>query len=226
MNRVSFRIGVVAAVAALSALFLSTAGIAGAAQPPGKDGVIHACFKAKGKDKGSLRVVPTARRCRKLRGWRPVSWDVDGSAGQNGSQGGAGTPGEQGSTGSAGQEGTASTVEKTLTETIKTQSLRIDELTDQVTDLGGELLNLQTDVGDLGGGLVDLEDDVTGLDGQLATVQDTVGETCSQLETLTEQSDEIVEGVNGVDLNSALELINGLVSFPELPGTLGSFECE
>lgn len=242
MNRVSLRIGVIVSVAALSVLCLSTAGVATAAQPFAKDGVVHACVKAKGKNRGALRVVPTAGGCKRLRGWRPVSWSANGSsgaAGQNGSQGTGGSSGAQGPQGNSGpegkegQQGVTGQVEKSLVDTIQTQSVKIDELTDEVTDLTGEVLNLEGDLGDLSGGLAgvegglgDLEGEVTNLTGGLVDLEGTVGETCSQLTTLTGQADEIVDGVSTLELNNALKLINALITFPNLPGPLGTFECE
>jgi hypothetical protein len=60
-----------------------------------KDGKIHACYKAKGKGKGSLRVVRGAKvKCPKK--WKKVSWYASGPAGQ---QGAAGSPGGSGETG-------------------------------------------------------------------------------------------------------------------------------
>lgn len=217
MNRVSPRIEMTVAVAALSAFFLLAAGPASAAQPFGKDGVIHACVKAKGKNKGALRVVTGARGCKKLRGWRPLAWSATGSfgaSGQTGSQGTNGGRGEQGPVGpegKQGQQGLTGQIENSLVETIKTQATEISDLSDEVTDLGNEVLGLEGDVTSLTGGLVDLEG--------------TVSETCSQLTTLTDQSDEIITGVTDVELNNALKLINALITFPNLPAALGAFEC-
>lgn len=236
MNRVSLKFGLITTMAALSALVFSTAGAGtAAAQSFGKDGAIHACYKAKGKDKGALRVVPTARGCKKLRGWRSVSWGAgsfSGASGQNGSQGSGGAHGQQGPQGNSGpegkegQQGTAGQVEKSLTETIQKQTSQITDLTEQVTDLSGEVLSLEGDLGDLSGGLANVEGDVTDLTGGLVDLEGTVGETCTQLTTLTGQTDEIVSGVTDVALNNALQLLGGLVSFPNLPGTLGAFECD
>jgi hypothetical protein len=231
VNRVSLKIGVITTMAALSALVLSTAGAGtAAAQSYGKDGMIHACYKAKGKNKGALRIVPTARGCRKLRGWRPVSWGANGAGvpGQAGQQGasGSGSQGSPGPEGKEGPQGSAGQVEKTLLDTIKTQSTQIDVLTGQVTDLTGEVLDLEGDVTDLTGGLTGLEGDVTDLAGGLGDLEGTVDETCSQLTVVTDQADEIVTGVTGVTLNNALQIIGGLVSFPGLPATLGTFECD
>lgn len=236
MNRVSLRIGVIATMAALCALVFSTAGAA-TARPLGKDGTIHACYKAKGKNRGALRVVPTSRGCRKMRGWRSVSWSAvgTGASGQVGSQGTAegsgaqgqpGSPGSPGPEGKQGQQGVAGQVEKSLLDTIQIQTDEINALTNQVTDLSGEVAGLEGDLTDLTGGLGDLEGEVTNLSGGLMDLEGTVDETCSQLSVLTDQTDEIISGVTGVALNSALQLIGGLVSFPNLPAALGTFECK
>jgi hypothetical protein len=67
-----------------SAALLSTAGGAGAASPIGADGTVHACYKAKGKAKGTLRVVPTGKACKKKRHEKPIVWALKGPAGTSG----------------------------------------------------------------------------------------------------------------------------------------------
>jgi hypothetical protein len=142
----------------------------------------RACVKAKGKNRGALRLVPSPRGCKRLRGWRPVAWSASISSsatGQSGSQGAGGEQGLQGNPGpegKEGQQGVAGQVEKSLVDTIQTQSVKIDELTDEVANLEGDLADLEG----------------------------TVGETCSQLTTLTGQSDEIVSGVTTPELNNPL----------------------
>ncbi len=116
-------------------------------------------------------------------------------------------------------------VEKSLIETVKTQTDQIDSLTKQVTDLTDEVLGLEGNLTDLSGGLLNLEGDVTDLSGELVDLEGTVGETCTQLTTLTKQADDIVNGVTGISLNNALQLIGAAIAFPNLPGTLGTFEC-
>lgn len=139
MNRVSLRIGVLATMAALGALLLSTAGPASAAKPLGKDGTIYACFKAKGKNKGALRVVSRKPACRKMRGWRPLSWSVTGPAGHEAriERGQQGPQGDAGAEGKVGQAGAAGQVEESLLETIEDQTTQINALTAQVADLEG-----------------------------------------------------------------------------------------
>jgi hypothetical protein len=227
LNRVSLRIGVLATMAALGALLLSTAGPASAAKPFGKDGTIHACFKAKGKNKGALRVVPSKRSCRKMRGWRQLSWSAVGSggaSGQAGSQGAGGRQGPQGNPGPEGKQGSqgvAGAVEKSLLDTIQAQSLQIDELTEDVTDLTGEVLSLEGNLSDLTGDLGGLEGTVGGLTGDLTAIEGTVGETCDQLSQLTTQADEILDSL----LGSSVAILGNLLNVPSPPDPLGTFEC-
>jgi hypothetical protein len=204
VNRVSFKLGATATVVALCALVLSTAGVGtAAAKPLGSNGVIYACFKAKGKNKGALRVVSSPNGCRKLRGWRPMSWSANSSTGSSGQSGGEGTrgelgqPGPKGDTGTEGKQGTAGQVEKSLTETIQSQTVQINGLTKQVTDLTGDVTDLEK----------------------------TVGDACDQLEVLTGRSDELLGAIGGLSVNNALQILGGLLEIPTLPAALGTFEC-
>jgi hypothetical protein len=120
------------AVLLASALTLACLGQpASAASLAGKDGMIHACFKAKGKGKGTLRVVRSAKaKC--PRGWKKTAWNARGPAatggsGEGGSAGGngeAGAPGSTGATGAGGTKGTVTSLEKQVTELLtKVKSL-------------------------------------------------------------------------------------------------------
>ena len=131
----------------------------------GKDGKIHACYKWKGKGKGTLRVVRGAKvRCPK--GWKKVSWYVKGSnAAPPPVSGPAGPQGEQGPPGAAGDavvkqlEGKVSElltrVEEleALAPTVQTLCAQVATVTNQVnaveTALGG--LNLNPVLTTLGG---------------------------------------------------------------------------
>jgi uncharacterized protein YoxC len=228
LNRVSLRIGVLTTVAALSALVFSTVGAgAASAQSFGKDGTIHACYKAKGKNKGALRVVPASRACRKLRGFRPLSWGADstaGGAGQSGSQGAAGSGGDVGQPGPEGKQGTpgaASQVEKSLIDTVDSQTKQINSLTKEVTDLTDEVLDLEGDVTTLTSGLGSVEGNVTSLTSGLTNLKDTTGETCEQVEAVTEQSDKILSSL----LGSSVAILGNLLNVPTPPSPLGTFEC-
>jgi Collagen triple helix repeat (20 copies) len=224
LNRVSLRIGVFATVAALGALLLSTAGPASAAKPFGKDSVIYACVKAKGKSKGTMRVVTSKRGCRKMRGWRPLSWSANGSSGASGQVGSEGTRGQQGEPGpegKQGQQGAAGQVEKTLTETVQSQATQINALSAEVTDLTGEVLGLEGDLSELTGDLGGLEGTVGSLSGDLTDIEGTVSETCDQLTQLTTQADEILDSL----LGSSVAILGNLLNVPSPPDPLGTFEC-
>lgn len=226
MHSAGLRHGSTAATVALAiALLAMTAGAGSAsARPPAKNplakhGVIYACFKVKGKNRGALRVVGHPRRCRKLRGWHRTAWSAAGLPGSQGSQGAAGANGSgqqgpqgpPGPKGDSGEQGVAGTVEKSLIETIQTQSLQIDELTDEVSTLTGQVTSLVGDVGVLEGDVGDLEG--------------TVDSACTQLELVTDQTDSLLTAVGGLSLNGALEVLGGLLEIPTLPAALGAFEC-
>src|SRR5689334_16450014 len=96
----------------LSVVLLTALGVmafastAPAASPIAKDGRIHACYKAKGKGKGTLRLVRNGKvRCPKK--WKKVSWQANGAtvAGQPGPAGETGATGPQGDRGLTGTAG-------------------------------------------------------------------------------------------------------------------------
>lgn len=233
MNRVRFKFGVTATVVAICALVLSMAGAGtAAARPIGSNGVINACFKAKGKNKGALRVVSNRGGCKRLRGgWRPMSWSVNGSSGGSGqsgapgASGGAGQAGPKGDTGPEGTQGAAGQVEKSLLETIQSQSTQINSLSKEVTDLTGEVLNLESGLSGLGVDVLDLEGDLTGLSGDVTDLEGTVDDACDQLSAVTDQSDELLGAFGDLSLNNALQILGGVLEVPTLPAALGTFEC-
>src|SRR3954454_11734800 len=100
---------VVLSLLALCAVVFLTSSPASAAGIVAKDGKIHACYKAKGKGKGTLRVVRSAKvKCPKK--WKKVSWYASGQAGPQGKAGAPGNPGETGTNGGSGLPGTTGTV--------------------------------------------------------------------------------------------------------------------
>jgi hypothetical protein len=115
--------------AALALVWMSAP--ATAASLAGKDGMIHACYKAKGKAKGTLRVVRSAKvKC--PRGWKKAAWNARGPAasggsGEAGSPGGNGSDGGSGTTGAngaAGAKGSVASLETQVTELLtKVKSL-------------------------------------------------------------------------------------------------------
>jgi len=92
----------VTAAAALAAV--GAASVATGATPSGSDGVINACYGSNGE----VRVIDTEKTppqtCNK--GWKPLSWNHTGPAGQDGRDGQDGAPGEPGPRGPSNVYGT------------------------------------------------------------------------------------------------------------------------
>ncbi|HEU4393217.1 MAG TPA: hypothetical protein VFR04_06225 [Solirubrobacterales bacterium] len=113
------RLALAAAIAAT--LLLALAGSADARPLIGKDGKIHACYRVKGKPRGELRVVKSAKaHCR--RGERRTAWFASGAVGP------AGAPGASGAAGHTGADGQGAAIASTtvleekvlaLTERVK-----------------------------------------------------------------------------------------------------------
>lgn len=111
-------LAVVGSLLLLGAFLADSAGAA----PPGKGGKIQACYKVKGKPKGSMRVVPTNRKCR--RGERKLLWSTTGTLGPQGASGSQGSSGSGGGAGASGSDASVATLEsKVAALTLKTESL-------------------------------------------------------------------------------------------------------
>ncbi len=160
-------------------LLFALVGTAGAASPVGKDGKIHACYRVKGKPKGSLRIVPAKqKRCK--RGERKVAWSASSMTGVPGVSGTAGnTGGQSGSNGSNGAGGTNGTngTEVALKNQITDLTLKLEGLEGILSgvthsDLLGVLGTLK---GVNNGGLLNAVDAVKGLtNGELLDAVGTV----------------------------------------------------
>jgi hypothetical protein len=112
----------------LCAFVLFTSAPAAAAGIVGKDGKIHACYKAKGRGKGTLRVVRSAKvKC--PRKWKKTSWYAAGQAGPQGEAGAPGGNGETGTNGGSGLPGTTGTV------AVKALEDKVTELLTKVKEL-------------------------------------------------------------------------------------------
>ena len=113
----------------LCAFVLVTSSPASAASPIARDGKIHACYKAKGKGKGTLRIVRNAKvKCPKK--WKKVAWYASGVPGGQGEAGAPGSAGEGGATGTPGVSGTTGTV-------------AVKQLEDKVTELLAKVKSLE-----------------------------------------------------------------------------------
>lgn len=201
-----------ALLAATAILLVVPVGTAGAAPAVGKDGKIHACYRVKGKPKGSLRVVPGQKRCR--RGERKVIWSAAGPSGQAGSTGQSGSGGT-GSQGQAGSDGSPGSNEATLKTDVAALSLKVDGLEGTLDGVTNGELN----------GVVNTLDGLTKTE-LLETVDSlpVVDSLCQQNEELTEQVNLLQDVIGGLGLSPALEAL-GLLEIPTLPTELDPFVC-
>jgi hypothetical protein len=163
-----------------------------------KDGKIHACYKAKGKGKGTLRVVRNGKvRCPKR--WKKVAWNANGPAGSQGEAGNPGSTGEAGSNGGAGLPGTTGTV------TVKALEDKVAELLSKVQSLEAILKGI----------------DNQQLQEAIAAVP-VVGQLCTQSKALTEKSGELGTALEG--LGTVLDTLTAM-ALPTIPTALPPFEC-
>lgn len=188
----------------LTLILLALAGMllwsssAGAAPFVSKDGKIHACLKAKGKGKGTLRVVRNGKvRCPKK--WRKVSWNAAGQAGPQGQPGAAGAPGATGQQGERGLSGTAGNVVVT-------------ELEDKVTELLTKVESLETILA----GVTN-----TDLKEAIAAVP-AVDALCTQADALTDQTTALGTSLSG--LSTIVDTLT-VLGLPSIPTALPPFEC-
>jgi len=182
----------------LCAFVLFTSAPASAAGIVAKDGKIHACYKAKGRGKGTLRVVRSAKvKCPKK--WKKVSWYASGPTGPQGAAGNPGANGETGTNGGSGLPGTTGTV------TVKA-------LEDKVTELLNKVQSLETIL--------------QGINNQqlkeaIAAVP-VVGELCTQATALTSKSGELGTALGG--LSTVLDTLT-VLALPSIPTALPPFSC-
>lgn len=195
--------GLLALPLAIALLLTAGPGRAAAAPLVGKDGRIHACYKLKGKGKGTLRVVRSAKaRC--PRHWKKVAWSAagqNGAAGEQGSSGAPGTGGEGGQGGAKGDNGAPGTAAK------------VSSLESQVTELLTKLKSLE---GILAG--------VTnsGLKGAIGTVP-VVAALCGQAGQLNSQTASLGSALGALD--TVLAVAFPLLDLPAAPVALPPFSC-
>jgi hypothetical protein len=183
-----------ASLAAGALLLACLADTAAARGPVGRDGKIHACYRVKGKPKGALRVVRSARaRCR--RGERKTSWSV------------ASSPGTA-SQGAQGQAGVSGADEAALKAQIGALMLRVEALE-------GILQGITN--GDLTGMLATLNGvtnpELLNAIGSVALVE----EVCEQTEELTGQSNALLGFIDALDALDMLSLPGALPAFNACP---------
>jgi hypothetical protein len=190
-----------ASLAAVAMLLACLAGSAAAQGPVSKDGQIHACYRVKGKPKGALRVVSSARtHCR--RGERKTAWSAASSSNSIAGGGSQGTQGQSGANGSAGSDEAA----------LKAQ---IGALTLKVQALEGVLQGITN--GDLTGMLATLNGvtnpELLSAIGSVPLVE----EVCSQTEELTGRSNSLLGLLDTLDALNVLSLPAVLPAFNVCP---------
>jgi hypothetical protein len=212
-----------------------------AAAGPVKNGKILACYKVKGKPKGSLRVLFKGKKCK--RGERRVAWTAADTVGP---------PGASGQTGESGHSAPASPGSESaiLESKVAALTLKVESLEQALAgfegldeDLGGVLSKVQGLEGGLNGVQGDLSDVEGGLgnvEGGLGNVQATLaGVTNGELtkavdvapavEPLCEQASDLTAGLNLLNTGiEGLEILgNPLLSLDmsSLPEPVGAFTC-
>jgi hypothetical protein len=205
------RIGMVA-LALLAAAALCAAVIVGEASGAliGKDGRVYACYKAKGKRKGAVRLVPKKAKCHK--GEKKVSWGATGPSGQSGENGQNGENGAGGEGGAGGEKGTGTQGLEKQVQSLTTKLTSLESVLKGITntELTGMLSKLQ--------GI-----SPTQLQEAVASVTK-VNALCSQASKLTSQSNALGETIGGLNVIGGLPALE-LEEVVPLPNPLSSFAC-
>jgi hypothetical protein len=198
----------VAALLAVAVVGAALATDAGAAKLVGANGRVYACYKAKGKSKGAVRLVAKKGRCK--RGEQKISWNVTGPAGKTGQSGENGSSGETGSSGATGEAG------------LKTLEQKVTQLTSKVTSLESVLSGITNS--DLTGMLAKLQG-ISGaqLQEAVASVAD-VKALCSQASVLTDQANALGTALGGLELGGLIPVGLELLA-PGVPAALEPFGC-
>lgn len=203
------RIGTVA-LALLAATALCAAVIVGQAGGAlvGKDGRVYACYKAKGKRKGAVRLVAKKAKCHK--GEKKVSWGVSGQSGENGQNGENGGNGEGGA---GGEKGATS---------LGGLEKQVQSLTSKLSTLESVLKGINP--GDLTGVISKLQGiSPTQLQEAVSSVTK-VNALCSQTSELTSQSNALGKTIGGLGLLNNLPPLELTKAVP-IPNPLSSFAC-
>jgi len=194
---------------ALCAFVLQASSPASAASIVANDGKIHACYKAKGKAKGTLRVVRSAKaKCPKK--WKKVAWYASGPAGPQGESGSNGASGETGTNGTNGLPGTPATA------TV------VKQLEGKVTELLNKVASLETILSGINN--QQLKEAIAAV-ADVKALEGVVGSLCSQSSTLTSQLNSVESALGGLKLNAVLTTLGGVLNIPALPGPLSSYSC-
>jgi hypothetical protein len=190
---------------ALCAFALVSSAPAAAAGIVANDGKIHACYKAKGKGKGTVRLVRSAKvKCPKR--WKKASWYASGQPGPQGKAGGPGNPGETGTNGGSGLPGTTGTV------TVKGLEDKVTELLTKVQSLETILKGISNE---------QLKEAIAGI-AKTEALEAAVGSLCTQATALTSKSGELGTALGA--LSTILDPLTVMV-LPSIPTALDPFSC-
>src|SRR3954447_8575777 len=191
---------------ALCAFVLFATSPASAASLVARDGKIHACYKAKGKGKGTLRVVRNAKvKCPKK--WKKVAWYASGPAGPQGQSGTPGGNGETGTNGTSGLPGTPATA------TV------VKQLEGKVTKLLNKVTSLETILSGINN--TQLKEAIAGI-AKTEALEGAVGSLCTQATALTGKSGELGTTLSG--FGTILDALSAL-PLPGIPAALPPFSC-
>ena len=125
-------------VAAALALFVAIGGGAVAVgAKPGKDGTIEACYKKNGKVR---LLVGKDDECRKKKGEKPITWNVEGQQGELGAPGQNGADGQNGAPGANGSPDTPAQVLAKLVQVDGSGSGLEADLLDSAADINAGTL--------------------------------------------------------------------------------------
>jgi hypothetical protein len=193
---------------ALCAFVLFTTSPASAAGIVARDGKIHACYKAKGKGKGTLRVVRSAKvKCPKK--WKKTAWYASGQPGPQGPEGPQGQAGATGATGATGAQGAPG----------RSENVVVNELEDKVTELLTKLQSLETILKGIDN--TQLKEAIAGI-AKTEALEAAVGSLCTQTKALTSKSGELGTALGG--LSTVLDTLT-VLALPGIPTALPPFEC-
>lgn len=229
------------AAAAIGALALLCGPVAPApaAKLIGKDGRVHACYKAKGKQKGILRLIAKKQRCK--RGERKAIWMLAGSPGPAGPAGAAGAdgapgqigprgaPGERGEKGAQGEQGPQGPAGPAGPGTAELEA-QLAQLGEEVEALQGTLQGVSNEallaalatVDDLSGRLGVVEGllggvsdgDLEGLLNSLPPLESTITGLSSTVNGLTSDVGGLESTLGGLtsDVNGVQSTLGGVTS--------------
>jgi outer membrane murein-binding lipoprotein Lpp len=209
-RRTIARLGALALAVGLCLLVVAPAG---GAPLIGKDGKVYACYKTKGKAKGSVRLVAKKAKCH--RGFKKVAWNAvgqRGAAAENGEGGSNGNDGEGGGQGAPGV-GTLENRVATLTNKVNTLESVLKGITN--ADLTGLLGKLQGVSG------TQLQEAIKSV-ANVNALSTEVGSLCTQAQKLTSQSNALRSALNTAEV---LGLLGLSLAVPGLPLELPGFSC-